>query len=494
MQIHPNLALMNTWPQHINDPLWARISAYEIDTAGVAFPFSAKLAKEQNWSTAFTARATNEYKRFIYLCCKFPQGASPSPAVDEVWHLHLTYTVDYWQRFCKQTLGQEIHHNPSAGGTTEREKYSTLYADTLNLYTQTFGEAPPRDIWPAPAPVVSRAPTEPPPLPLQQAEYNFFEAGPKSRYLLLVIPFAFGAMFYGQPIPFALTGAQFLMFYLVLCLCVLIATNISLKAKEQKLKELPGLLFVGMTKYDLAYIAGGGNRMLAMCITDLIQSGCLVYAGNDTYTINTAMRSMNGNPLYPYLEMEDQAAPISLNKLGLRLQDITREKAARYDPFIKSYNASTNNILLPLLLVAIGLARVIQGISNDRPVGFLVAIVLVMTIVFVFIKSNNNIYKLIQKQLHAQPEYIAHLDDNTSRSLLLYGIAGGIALHGLSSAYMYDTVWRNAPAANNNRPGDNSWSSCTSSCSGGSDSSSDSGSSCSSGGDSGCGGCGGGGD
>jgi hypothetical protein len=108
------------------------------------------LADQQKWSPAFTARAVEEYRKFIFLCCIAPNGASPSKIVDEVWHLHLTYTQSYWNAFCKNTLGKDIHHYPSAGGEQEDHKHSTWYADTLQLYETVFGTPAPADIWPAP--------------------------------------------------------------------------------------------------------------------------------------------------------------------------------------------------------------------------------------------------------------------------------------------------------------------------------------------------------
>ncbi|HWV69160.1 glycine-rich domain-containing protein, partial [Chitinophaga sp.] len=127
--------------------LWEQISNFHLDEPGIKFPFSKKLAREQRWSEAFTRQAIQEYKRFIYLCCISPTGASPSEIVDKVWHQHLLYTQNYWEAFCDKTLGRKIHHFPSGGGKSEKQQYAAWQEDTLKLYRQCFGEDPPEAIW-----------------------------------------------------------------------------------------------------------------------------------------------------------------------------------------------------------------------------------------------------------------------------------------------------------------------------------------------------------
>ena len=76
---------------------------------------------------------------------------TPSDAVDQAWHLHLCYTRDYWQRFCPDVLGRDLHHGPTAGGRIEEHRYFDQYAATLASYESVFGEAAPVDLWPAAA-------------------------------------------------------------------------------------------------------------------------------------------------------------------------------------------------------------------------------------------------------------------------------------------------------------------------------------------------------
>ncbi len=128
--------------------LWERISLFEIDDVEADFTFTDRLARENDWSTEFSARAVLEYKRFIFMLCVTKQPLTPSDEVDQVWHLHLLYTVSYWVEMCKNLLGKDIHHGPTKGGQNEKDKYKDFYKETKDFYTSLFNEEPPKDIWP----------------------------------------------------------------------------------------------------------------------------------------------------------------------------------------------------------------------------------------------------------------------------------------------------------------------------------------------------------
>ncbi|MCF6407225.1 hypothetical protein L3C95_30300 [Chitinophaga filiformis] len=127
--------------------LWQRILSFPLDAPDARLPFSHRLARENKWNYNFGLKAIEEYRKFIFLCCISPQGASPSKVIDEVWHLHLIYTQNYWEEFCGKTLNRNIHHHPSAGGQQERNKHGNWRADTLDLYRNTFHTEPPPEYW-----------------------------------------------------------------------------------------------------------------------------------------------------------------------------------------------------------------------------------------------------------------------------------------------------------------------------------------------------------
>jgi hypothetical protein len=126
--------------------LFEKIQAFELDDDSASFKFSERLARENGWNKTYTQRVIDEYKKFIFLCCFTDTGVTPSDPVDQAWHLHLSYTKSYWIDLCQNTLGQQIHHNPTKGGTNEREKFKSFYETSDSLYKEKFGILPPDDI------------------------------------------------------------------------------------------------------------------------------------------------------------------------------------------------------------------------------------------------------------------------------------------------------------------------------------------------------------
>lgn len=128
-------------------PLLNKLSHFTLDEPNVSFSFSARLARENGWTKIYSLRVIEEYKKFLFLCCISETGVTPSDPVDQAWHLHLTYTKSYWIDLCKNTIGKEIHHNPTKGGRSEAKKFDRFYTGSHELYKEKFGYPPPADIW-----------------------------------------------------------------------------------------------------------------------------------------------------------------------------------------------------------------------------------------------------------------------------------------------------------------------------------------------------------
>ena len=114
------------------------------DTLG----FTRRLARDHGWAPAFAQSAVREYGRFCFLAVATPGPVTPSEEVDEVWHLHLTYSRDYWAVWCGQVLRTDLHHDPTKGGPAEQRRFRAQYAQTLAAYETFFGPPPPL-FWPA---------------------------------------------------------------------------------------------------------------------------------------------------------------------------------------------------------------------------------------------------------------------------------------------------------------------------------------------------------
>ena len=132
------------------ETLLAKILAFEPDELGAQLPFTARLAREQGWTHVFAGRVVIEYKRFVALAMLAGHPVTPSEQVDQAWHLHMVYTESYWQGLCRDTLGRDLHHSPTTGGSEEGAKFTDWYVKTLESYRWIFGAEPPADIWPSP--------------------------------------------------------------------------------------------------------------------------------------------------------------------------------------------------------------------------------------------------------------------------------------------------------------------------------------------------------
>jgi hypothetical protein len=134
-----------------SDPLWRAISGFPLDDYGAEFPFTQRLARDHLWTDDFAARVVVEYRRFLYLMATGKETVTPSEAVDEAWHLHLSYTRSYWDELCGKIVGRPLHHDPTKGGAEEAERFAAAYTYTLSRYRDIFGAKTPGDIWPKPS-------------------------------------------------------------------------------------------------------------------------------------------------------------------------------------------------------------------------------------------------------------------------------------------------------------------------------------------------------
>ena len=130
--------------------LYARIQHFSFDAGDERLTFARRLARENGWSHEFAQRAIDEYRRFMFLAMAAGHPVTPSDQVDQVWHLHLTYTRGYWDRFCGEVLESPIHHGPTKGTVADGEKFVDWYDKTRASYEHFFGARPPTDLWPPP--------------------------------------------------------------------------------------------------------------------------------------------------------------------------------------------------------------------------------------------------------------------------------------------------------------------------------------------------------
>ncbi|MEM6978483.1 MAG: TIGR04222 domain-containing membrane protein [Planctomycetota bacterium] len=271
----------------------ARVEAFEMDAGDPVFSFADRLARENNWTIEFADDVITEYKRFCILAMRAGHPVTPSEFVDQAWHLHLTHTRSYWDRFCQQTLGKPLHHDPTAGGSSEGDKFRDWYAETLKSYDAFFGQPPPADIWPSPQDrfrhggqwrwvnvgrhwVVSKRMLTGTVLVAFVLGVLLILPGCRSTSLLAAWPMVPAIMDLWSWFPFDLNGSDFLVFYLVLIgIAGLIQLTLRLTSGDNE-KALPvGSTNEQLTTNEWAVLAGGGTRLAHVGITRLLVDGCV---------------------------------------------------------------------------------------------------------------------------------------------------------------------------------------------------------------------------
>jgi uncharacterized protein (TIGR04222 family) len=139
--------------------LLARIEAFGFSAPDDPLGFESRLADDQGWTLGYALAVAEEYRRFLVLTQVAGHAVSPSPDVDEAWHLHLTRTAHY-EAMCTALFGRFLHHEPAKAG--EGARHQDMYRETLAAYRQAFGATAPPVVWIRPGkPLGRQAPAQP---------------------------------------------------------------------------------------------------------------------------------------------------------------------------------------------------------------------------------------------------------------------------------------------------------------------------------------------
>jgi hypothetical protein len=112
--------------------------------------FANKIMKKHRLPRAFTFRAVEEYKKFVYLGVISDFVVTPSKYIDLIWHEHLLFSKAY-REFCNEVIHYQFDHQPELVTTeAQTELYTVQYLETLDLYRKEFGMEPPDNIWGTP--------------------------------------------------------------------------------------------------------------------------------------------------------------------------------------------------------------------------------------------------------------------------------------------------------------------------------------------------------
>ncbi len=359
--------------------LWQRLLAHPFQSDDT-LDFTARLMRDQAWTRDFALRAIDEYRRFCFLCVLSDDPITPSEAVDEVWHLHLLYTWDYWKVYCPTVLRRPLHHGPTRGGRAEQARFHEQYANTLALYERHFG-SPPTDLWPdarkrfASAARWRRVDTR----------RTFVIARPSRRAIvtstLVAAGFVLAAGAQAESInPLNWTAGPFLTLYGWLSvLALIVGFTLRHKMRDQGAADTHHL-----STPELAYLVAGADRC-----TDAVVAQMLV---DKKLEFDVTSSSLKGT--HSTVEQEPERSIVRcvasdgkpdalLRRMAPRLTNIEQRLTQRR--LLLDASADWRARALPVLpivaVVLFGIAKMVIGTARDKPIGFLVIISIVLGVI-----------------------------------------------------------------------------------------------------------------
>lgn len=463
-----------------NPQLWLNLCAFKLnDEPDATIQFSDKLQKEEKWTLPFTNRAIAEYKKFLYLCVILPQGASPSEQVDKVWHLHLTYTVSYWQKLCGEVLKKQLHHYPSKGGPSENTRHQHWYKETLIAYVQEFEELPPVDFWPIPKDLNLNE-YLPAKSPFRLPEFDIKPLFESTGYWQI------GAGLLGimSLIMFSSRGPNFLWMYALMAVWALwgvyLRTNYKAKVLETSTLHLH--------PYQFATIFKNTETTFRTIVTDLADRSLLTYADAENFRYATD----SVFPLLNNVQAQD-ADTLPVTDLREILYPSAKAIARVTSAFKDKLTGQGSIITLFCWWVGLaGLARIIIGISNGKPVLFLLLLLIFYILGWIISGQVAVIDTQQLKSDYQRTDWGGQITTAALAYMVLdstYSLANNQSVNGVFQRHARNddaTGWLGgATVVNGNKSGgDGGGGGCSS---GGGDG----GGGCSGGGCGGCGGCGG---
>ncbi len=366
--------------------LWVRLEGFQFSDEDVVFDFTARLGNENGWERAFSDRVIVEYKRFLLLAMHAGHPVTPPEAVDQAWHLHLVYTRSYWQRLCADVLGRPLHHEPTAGGVYESAKFRLQYARTLESYRLVFGTEPPADIWPGVDEAfrpkrnrwvdVSRHWTLRKPAWLRRLRSR--RVVPAAAVVMLVLMIA-GCR---EANVFDFTGPEFLRFYIAGFVMALLMSLLLVKWERSRWKDGAGAEAPN-DPYEIAFLGGGGRRLVDAALTALFTRGILVArtsgAGRATLMLSHKDRTADMHPVEKRLmqslpggcKMEVRTVRESLKHLALEMQETLAGRGLILSIAQLARVRWLAALPMALMMVA-GVIKCFIGINRDKPVFFLI--------------------------------------------------------------------------------------------------------------------------
>ncbi len=403
--------------------LWPTLSAFELDAPSCGLTFSERAARENGWTLGFTRRVIDEYKRFLYLAMTCEHVVCPSDAVDQVWHMHLTYTRSYWDDLCGGVLGRPLHHGPTRGGSEEHEKYFRLYERTLRSYTAAFGSPPPADIWPT---AELRFGED---LAFVRVNHHRYWVIPKPCWsrgtvgaasAVLLIPLAQLA---ANPLDWS--GPQFLILYGALLALALVASWLGrmwLLNSEQHYEFRPGANDA-LQPIEVGWMHGGAPRAIDCALVELVQQDAVAIDGRKVVAGKNLAQYRAAHRISDLIQQSVASSGTGRDygkvcrdaMVGVEsVRQSLIEKGLVLDPS-QRVAAAAFPIALMGSVLALGAAKAFVGINRGKPISLLMIMMfLTMFIMAAFIASlprvtvaGKQLLKKLQGQVETNPRALS---------------------------------------------------------------------------------------
>lgn len=390
---------------HTQQIVWEKLLAFELDRADASYPFSARLAKENNWSMTFTEQAITEYKKFMFLATFADHMVSPSEVIDEVWHLHLIYTQSYWKDLCEGVLGKRIEHIPSSGGREQQAYFEDLRAKTRESYIRFFGEEPPAEIW------EEQADLQPISSGLRPWQKMLDTQPALGVLLILLLSLTLGTAL-ATTVLMAVKGGSFLWIFILSAIgSLFVGSALKRFYEKELLQDREALIAIEkLNPYEVAYLRTNEPKHITnTLIAKLLDLGFISKAGESDSKLKLVGNAQSEDKLNPLektflqrLRQRGEAAtPTELHE-GL-IQYPVFQQTIRYVQGFKeniaqlpdSFNARWMPLALNILVLGVGIGRMMVGIMREKPVGFLFLLCLVFVgiIYYVWKQGNRNLYQ-----------------------------------------------------------------------------------------------------
>ena len=438
--------------------LYRRIQAFSFDQPDTQLSFSKRLARDNGWSLTYTQRVIDEYKKFAFLAVAAGHPVTPSDQVDQVWHLHLSYTRSYWQEFCPKILQTPLHHEPTRGGSSEQLKFDKWYSQTLESYEQFFGKAPPIDIWPPPkirfgrdlhfVRVNVQQNWVLPRVLLKAYWKTLFKIRPRQVEMLpLLFVFSLAVtscqVISGLPNPINFTGSEFLKFYILIGI-IGIALASWLRFELRLPCDATAQQFNNLSNYEVAFLAGGNSRMIGTAIISLVQQGYVEVVTKRLLFLTTRRKLVlkktvdnTCDPVEKLVAQDIVAVDGAIEQVfqrSISIEDGIRDHLQQLGLVLsdnQSLKAQIYPSLIMLSLLGIGVLKMFVGISRDKPVGFLIMCMggLLMFGMRFFAKPYRSRYgDRVLNDLIASSKHLKIANSSNSQLPLAFALFGGTVL------------------------------------------------------------------